>query len=128
MFYSVQARRKIFLMLQIALTIAGLYHFAGLFYQVNDASVSQHATFVVVDFFCVYGFWKRSGYFIYFFAAFTMQQYYSHGQYLIHLWMSEDKIHWISIVVLALMPTGLFCLIAEWYLISREKNSLINNS
>ena len=114
--------------MQIALTIAGLYHFAGLFYEVNDASVRQHATFVVTDFFCVYGFFRRPGYFIFLFAAFTVQQYYSHGQYLMHLWISEDKIHWVSIVVLALMPTGLFYLIADGYLTSRERNSLINNS
>ncbi len=128
MLYSVDARNKIFLLLQIALTIAALYHFAGLFFKVNDASVVRHATFVVTDAFCVYGFLKRPKYFVFFFAAFTLQQVYAHGQYLVQLWMSEDKIHWVSVIVLTLLPIGLFGLIADLFLPSHDRSSMMNNS
>lgn len=125
---STQLRKKIFRLLQIALTIAAIYHLAGLFYRVDAASVTRHAIFVVSDLLCVYGFVKRPKYFVFFFTAFTVQQYYTHGQYLIHIWLNEERIHWVSVLVLSLMPTGLICLVQEMIHFSGDRNSLIHSS
>ena len=125
---SILVRMKIFRLLQIALTIAAIYHLAGLFYRVDAAPVTRHAIFVVSDLLCVYGFVKRPRYFVFFFTAFTVQQYYSHGQHLSNMWVNEERIHWVSVLVLTLMPTGLICLVKEMIHISGERNSLIHSS
>lgn len=116
MLCSAQVRIKISLLLGISLAIAALYHVAGLFYNLDDSSVLRHAIFIGLDLFCVYGFLKRPKYFILFFMAFTLQQYYTHGQYIIEMWISNNKIHWISVSVLVLLPIGLLFLIVDlWH-------------
>ena len=114
MIYSVQSRKIIFLLLRISLTIAALYHVTGLFYTINDATVLHHAVFVALDTFCVYGFARRPRYFVFCFAVFTIQQYFSHGNYLIDIWKSKNEVHWISVFVLTLMSVGLLFLIKEY--------------
>ena len=114
MFPSVQARKMIFLLLEISLAMAAVYHGVGLFYKIDGSPLIRHAIFVGLDLFCVYGFLKGRKYFVFFFAAFTVQQYYTHGQHLIEMWINQGEIHWISVFVLVLLPLGLICLIAEW--------------
>jgi hypothetical protein len=115
MIYSIQSRKRVFLLLRISLSIAALYHLTGIFYKVNDATVLRHAVFVALDSFCVYGFFKRPRYFVFCFAAFTLHQYVNHGTYLINVWIGKHEIHWISVFVLALIPAGLVCLIDEYF-------------
>ncbi len=128
MYCSIRLRRKIFRLLQIAFTIAAIYHLVGLFYRVDTAPVTRHAIFVVSDLLCAYGFVKRPKYFVFFFMAFTIQQYNAHGQYLIHMWLNEERIHLVSILVLILMPIGLICLVMEFIHGSREGNTLIHRA
>ena len=123
MLRSIRVRQSVFLVLQVALTLAALYHFAGLFYKVNDAPFVRHAAFVVIDLFCVYGFRKRPRYIVFFFAPFTLYQYYTHGLHLIRLWTTENRIHWISVLVLAILPVGLIFLVLD-LLRSREENQI----
>ncbi len=110
---STQRDKKIFILLEIALAIAAVYHLSGLFYRVNDSSVLRHAAFAGIDLFCVYGFLKRPKYFILFFTVFTLQQYFSHGPYLINTWISHGEVHWISLFVLILLPLGWISLIRD---------------
>ena len=93
--------------------MAGVYHFIGLFYKINDAPIWRHVLFVLVDFYCVYGLLKRPKYFVYFFLIMTIQQYYSHGFQLIENWNAAHKIHWVSLFILVLFPIGLWFLYIE---------------
>ncbi len=113
MLRSIQVRRKIFYLLEVALSIAAVYHGVGLFYRIDGSTVLRHALFVGLDLFCVYGFLTVRPYFVFFFTAFTLQQYYTHGRYLIEMWIHQHEIHWISVAVLVLLPAGLICLIAD---------------
>jgi hypothetical protein len=113
MLRSIRVRQNIFLLLETALSVAALYHGVGLFYKIDSSPVLRHALFAGLDLFCVYGFLKGRTYFVFFFTAFTVQQYYTHGKYLIEMWINQREIHWISVFVLVLLPVGLICLIAD---------------
>ena len=113
MFRSIQVRKRIFLLLEVALSIAAIYHGAGVFYKIDGSPVLRHMLFACLDLFCVYGFLKGRTYFVFFFSAFTAQQYYAHGKYLMAMWIDQGEIHWISVIVLVLLPVGLICLIVN---------------
>ncbi|MFT3908385.1 MAG: hypothetical protein QM737_03090 [Ferruginibacter sp.] len=89
------------------------YHFTGIFYKVNDAPVWRHILFTVINLFCIYGVLKRPKYFVYFIIALLVQQYYSHGTYMISLWNDKKQIHWISFFDLIFLPVLLFFIIKE---------------
>jgi hypothetical protein len=114
MIISDNIKRILFYVFAILSLLAAIYHFTGIFYKINNSPVWRHAIFVFVNLFCIYGFLKRPKYFIYFYIVLLIQQFYSHGQYLIQLWELEHKVHWISIGVLVLMPIGLICLLADF--------------
>jgi hypothetical protein len=110
---SDQIKRILFYLFAILSLLAAIYHFTGIFCKINSSPLWRHTLFVVVDLYCIYGFLKRPKSFVYFYLVLIVQQYYSHGQYLIKLWGLEHKMHWISFATLALMTIGLICLLAD---------------
>jgi hypothetical protein len=64
----------------------------------------RHGIFVCINIICIYGVIKRPKWFIWFAVVLTLQQWCSHGSYAIHLWQTENKIHWISVGVILLLP------------------------
>lgn len=106
-------RSNLFVAFAVLFSVAAIFHFVGIFYKVNDAPFWRHVLFVAIDVFCVYGLLRRPKYFVYLFGLFLLQQYYSHGSYLINMWTEKKQLHWISIFILLLLPIILMNLIAE---------------
>jgi hypothetical protein len=123
MVFSATSRNLLFKIFAGLSCLTCLYHFAGIFYKVNDSSAWRHFLFVLINLICIYGFIKRPNYFVYFFGLLLFQQYYSHGSYLIDLWIQSRKIHWISVFDLLLLPIGFIGLVEDYkYKKSNSKN------
>src|SRR5687768_15323585 len=99
-----QQTNKIFMLSAAFISVAAGYHFLGMFYNLDHLPLWRHLTFLIIDIFCVYGLIKRPGYFILFFILFTIQQFFSHGQYLIERLQVHHAIHWNSVLVLVILP------------------------
>lgn len=117
MLFSDKTRNVLFKVFAFFGTLAAIYHFAGIFYKVDESPAWRHVLFVVINLFVVYGVLKRPKYFVYIVAILVIQQYYSHGTYLVNLWIEKKQIHWISVFVLVLLPIVLLCLIEDYRLI-----------
>ena len=105
-------------------SLVAIYHFVGVFYKVNESPIWRHLLFVMINLFCVYGILKRPKYFVYLVALLLVQQYYSHGSYLLNMWIEKKQIHWISVFDLLLLPIVLICLIEDCKMKSRENGSV----
>ena len=114
MLFSAKTRSVLFVLFAMVFILAAIYHLVLTVYKVDDTPVWRHLLFVVIDLFCAYGSLKRSKYFLYFIAPLLIQQYYSHGTYLINMWNEKRQIHWISVFDLLLFPIGLICLIEDY--------------
>jgi hypothetical protein len=77
--------------------ITAIYHFIGIFYKINDSSALRHSLFVLINLFCIFGFFKRPKYFAVFLTFLLIQQFYSHGGDIIGYYRQVHKIDWISI-------------------------------
>ncbi len=110
MLFSFKTRNILFKVFACLACVVGAYHFAGIFYKINESPIWRHILFIGINIFCVYGFIKRPKYFIYFFALLFFQQCFSHGIYMVNLWLQTKQIHWISIFDLLIFPIGLICL------------------
>jgi len=113
MLLSAKTRRILFIVFAVLGAIAALYHIARVFYVTDATPVWRHLLFAIIDAFCVYGVLKRPGYFTWFLGLLLIQQYYSHGHYLLKMWNEQQKIHWISVLDLALLPIVLVSLIED---------------
>jgi hypothetical protein len=109
----VHRRAIVFRIFAFLFLAAAAFHFINLFFRINEAPLSRHLLFILINMVCAAGFIKRPKYFIYVFSVLLIQQYYSHGSYLIRLWQEENKIHWISIGVLITMSAGMFLLMQD---------------
>ena len=114
MLFSAKTRSILFILFGVVLIAAAIYHLFRIIYKVDDLPVWRHLLFVGIDLFCVYGTLKRPKYFVYFIVIFFIQQYYSHGTYLMNMWNEKKQIHWISVFDLLLLPIGLICLIEDY--------------
>ena len=114
MLFSAKARSLLFILFAVVLISDAIYHLIRIIYKVDDSSVLRHLLFVGIDLFCVYGTLKRPKYFVYFIVLFFIQQYYSHGTYLINMWNEKKQIHWISVFDLLLLPICLISLIEDY--------------
>lgn len=114
MLFSAKTRSNLFMLFAVLLFLAAMYHLVAIFYEINDASVWRNLLFGVIDLFCVYGALKRPKYFVYLVALFVVQQYYSHGTYLINMWNEKRQIHWISIFDLLLCPIAFIILVEDY--------------
>ena len=113
MLVSSKIKSKVFVAFAVLAVFAGIYHLVGVFYKINESPVWRHVIFAAINIFCVYGFLKRPKYFVYFVAILLVQQFYSHGSYIINLWLEKGQIHWISVFDLLLLSIALFCLIDD---------------
>lgn len=113
MLFSQKSRNVLFKVFAVLASMTAIYHLLGLFYKVDESPIWRHLVFVVINLFCIYGILERPKYFVYLVALLLIQQYYSHGTYLINLWNSKKQIHWISIIDLLLLPIALICLFED---------------
>jgi hypothetical protein len=120
MLFSLKTRNIIFKVFAVLAYLAGTYHFAGVFYKVDESPIWRHLLFVGINIFCVYGFLKRPKCFVFFVALLFIQQCYSHGTYMLNTWIKTKQIHWISVFDLLLLPIGLICLIEDYKLKNKK--------
>ncbi len=73
----------------------------------------RHIVFVLINCICIYGILRRPLWFIWFLGLLTIQQWYSHGSYIVEYWKVSNHIHWISVGVVLLMPLLFYLLIFE---------------
>lgn len=106
-------RERIFQLFAILFLIAAVYHFAGLFYPVNDAPKWRHALFVCINGLCVYGMLKRPTWFAYVFFVLLIQQINSHGSSLVDTWVEAHRISWIDLSVVIITPAMFLMLLSE---------------
>jgi hypothetical protein len=111
MIFSYKARDKLFKVFAALFLIAAVYHVIAVFYKVDESPIWRHLLFVAINLFCIYGILKRPNFFLFFIALLLVQQYYSHGSYLVSLWNAKRQIHWISILDLIFFSLVLICLI-----------------
>ena len=114
MLFPPKIRNWLFIAFAILTLISAGYHFLDIFYPFDKSPVWRHILFIGINLFCTYGVLKRPKYFVYFFAVLLVQQYYSHGSFLVNLWIEKGQIHWISVIDLLLMPIGLICLVDDY--------------
>ena len=122
MLFSEKTRTILFKVFAGLACLAGTYHFVGVFFKVDESPIWRHLLFVGINIFCVYGFLKRPKYFVFLVALLFVQQCYSHGTYMVNLWIKTKQIHWISVFDLLLLPIGLICLIED-YKLKNKKSS-----
>jgi len=120
MLITAKTRDFLFRMFAVLICFVSAYHLLGVFYKVDNASVQRHIIFFFINCFCVYGVLKRPAYFVFLLALLLIQQYYSHGIYLIKLWHEKKLIHWTSICILLLLPIILVCLVEDFIVKRRE--------
>jgi len=113
MLFSAKARAILFIVFAVLGSIAALYHLTGVFHTIDGTPVWRHVLFFIINLFCVYGVIKRPLYFTWFFAILLVQQYYSHGLYLLKVWDEQQRVHWISVFDLVLLPIVLVCLVED---------------
>jgi hypothetical protein len=114
MLFSPYTRKTLFRIFAFLGCCAALYHLTGVFYDIDATPLWRHLLFVAVNLFCVYGILRRPAYFTWLFGALLVQQYYSHGRYLIKLWSEQHRVHWLSVAVLTLLPLVLLCLVDDY--------------
>jgi hypothetical protein len=93
---------------------AAIFHLVNLLYRFDHSPAWRHIMFFFVGVICVYGFLVRPKYFLILFALLLIQQYYSHGSSLVNNWIDDQKINWINIGVLIIMPPALVLLIQDY--------------
>jgi hypothetical protein len=93
--------------------IAMVYHIKGVFYPTTVTPAWRHSIFVFVNIISIYGVIKRPRWFIWFAIILTIQQWYSHGSYALHLWQTENKIHWMSVGDVILLPVLVWLLFID---------------
>src|SRR4051812_31529636 len=98
MLFSDITRNGLFKVFAVIACVTAIYHFAGIFYKIDGSPAWRHSLFAGINLFCVYGILKRPKYFVYLVAILLIQQYYSHGTYLVHLWIESKQVHWMSVV------------------------------
>lgn len=106
-------KKIIFNVLAILSGLAVIYHFTGIFYKVNSSSEWRHMLFIFINIICIFGLLKRPGWFVWFFFLLLLQQLYSHGGDIIRNWRHEQRIDWISVGVVILMPLTFVLLLLE---------------
>ena len=113
MLFSEKTRNILFKVFAALSCLAAIYHFVDVFYKVDESPIWRHMLFVAINLFCAYGILKRPKYFVYLIVLLLVQQYYSHGTYMVNLWIEKRQVHWISVFVLLLLPIALICLIED---------------
>jgi len=106
-------RKRIFQLFAIFFFVTAVYHFAGLFYPVNDSPKWRHALFVGINLMCVYGMLKRPNWFAYFFFVLLIQQLNAHGNSLVDAWIETHRISWIDLSAVLFTPLMFLMLVSD---------------
>lgn len=106
------SRESFFFICKMITIVCGLYNANKYFFPV-DGNATWHLVFIGITVIVFYGLWKRPIWFLYFFGALVIQQWYSHGSYLMQLWQMKHIVDWKSIAVISLMPVIFIALIKE---------------
>ncbi len=106
-------KKIIFNTAAVLLSIALIFHVKGFFYPSPPTPAWRHGVFVLINITCIYGVLKRPGWFLWFVVSLTMQQWYSHGSYILEFWKLQHRVHWISVGAIVLMPVLFFVLLAD---------------
>ncbi|MFZ1529792.1 MAG: hypothetical protein WAT19_13630 [Ferruginibacter sp.] len=110
---KLNTKKIVFKVSAVLFFIAAVYHGAGIFFPVNESPAWRHLLFVFICLFGVVGCIKRPPVFLYFIGLLSLQQYYSHGSYLIKIWKETHHIHFISVAVLIFLTVLFFILLNE---------------
>jgi hypothetical protein len=104
--------RNLFPLLAALFVVAAAFHGLAAIgvLDVPSATQPRHALFVLVNLGCAAGLVRRRRGFVWFFAALTAQQLYSHGTDAWREWATGQRIDPASAVVLAGMPIVLLLL------------------
>lgn len=108
------SRNRVFHLLSIAALMIAVYHTAAVIYRLDTSPVLRHVAFATICVACSYGFHRRHPYFIFCFVILVIQQYYSHGTYLVLEWARHHAIDWPSIILLITYPFILLLLWKDW--------------
>jgi hypothetical protein len=103
-----QDKKKILYFFSLLCIFSAIYHAVGLFIAINNSPKWRHGVFVFVSIFCAVFFLQKNKFFLGFLVLLLLQQYYSHGNYLIQFWKTNHQIHWISVSVLLFFPIGIY--------------------
>src|ERR1700709_2714456 len=109
---KINSRDGFFLVFRIIGVFIGFYH-ANKYFFPEGEDAFRHLVFVGISAIGVYGLWKRPYWFIYFFCALMLQQFYSHGGSAIKQWQIKHTIDWVSIAIVLLMPVIFIALLKE---------------
>jgi hypothetical protein len=104
--------------------LTALYHLLAIFIHLNELKKWRNLIFVGIDLLIALGVWKRPAYFVFIFALFLIQQYFSHGNDLIQLWELKHKIDWSSVFTILYLPVVFSFLIADW----RQRRVFLRNN
>ena len=113
MIFSHKIRKQLFFVFAVLAVIIAIYHVIRIFYTIDGSPAWRHGVFVCINLFCVYGILIRPKYFILIVFLLLVQQCYSHGQRMIKMLEEQQRIDWVSVFVLVLLPIALICLIED---------------
>ena len=116
-------RERIFQVFALFFLITAVYHFAGLFYPVNDSPKWRHALFIAINLFCAYGILKRPAWFVYLFFVLLLQQLYSHGSSMVNSWVATGSYKNSLIDLLVVVTTPLIFMLLVYDLIKTNRSS-----
>lgn len=113
MIFSGKSRSMLLRIFRWLAFLAAVYHVVSIFYPLDESPYWRHMIFAGISIFVMYGLIRRTGYFIGVIALLTIQQYYSHGSYLIQTWQHSRHIHWTSLILLLALAVLLICLLED---------------
>jgi|SRR5215475_10502440 len=101
---------------------AALFHLYGFVTSAGDTKLMAfHGAFVLIDPVTAYFLLRRPSWFLYAFAALTVQQIYSHGMDALNAWREAQSVDVISLFIIVFMPVLLALLIYD--AVNRAKRS-----
>jgi hypothetical protein len=98
-------------LLALGLALAAGYHVVAI---VNGSGgAGRHALFVAINLLFAAGFWRPFRGFVVLVAVLAAQQLVSHGQTLLRVLETEQRVDWPSVIVLIAMPLAVAVLVYE---------------
>jgi hypothetical protein len=83
---------------------AAIYHAIGICHPTDHSPAWRHFVFCCISVAGVWAMIKRPYWLVYLLVILTLQQWYSHGTYLVTRYNNEHSIHWLSVMVIIIMP------------------------
>jgi hypothetical protein len=116
------SREILFRIFATVFLAAAAYHAAACLHPAFSlgGSPARHAAFAVIDAMCAWGLLCRPRWFVVVFGALTAEAIWSHGKRAWILLEAEQRIDWISLLVVLLVPCVLVFLIKD--AVDRRRN------